>query len=170
QSKSSKYGKYVIFEQYGNINKFKENIESIRTLITFFKNKGINVVFLTFDVDEKTTSYLKEEIKEDNFFIYDFETGYLKIDEAIELIKNSELVLCNRYHALVLSVTNQIPVINVVKPVFDLRYYYNKNAGLLDNAFEGVYFNYNEYMQETLSGAIQHVINNYEHIVSYHSS
>ncbi|HHX8507171.1 TPA: polysaccharide pyruvyl transferase family protein, partial [Vibrio diabolicus] len=52
QSKSSKYGKYVIFEQYGNINKFKENIESIRTLVTFFKNKGINVVFLTFDVDE----------------------------------------------------------------------------------------------------------------------
>ncbi len=170
QSKSSKYGKYVIFEQYGNINKFKENIESIRTLVTFFKNKGINVVFLTFDVDEKTTSYLKEEIKEDNFFIYDFETGYLKIDEAIELIKNSELVLCNRYHALVLSVTNQIPVINVVKPVFDLRYYYNKNAGLLDNAFEGVYFNYNEYMQESLSGAIQHLIDNYEHIISYQSS
>ncbi|MBR9873079.1 MAG: polysaccharide pyruvyl transferase family protein [Vibrionaceae bacterium] len=170
QSKSSRYGKYVIFEQYGNINKFKENIESIRTLVAFFKNKGLNVVFLTFDVDETTTSYLKEEIKEENFFIYDFETGYLKINDAIELIKNSELVLCNRYHALVLSVTNQIPVINVVKPVFDLRYYYNKNAGLLDNAFEGVYFNYNEYMQESLSGAIQHVIDNYDYIIRYQNS
>ncbi|NVC92202.1 polysaccharide pyruvyl transferase family protein [Vibrio natriegens] len=170
QSKSSRYGKYMIFEQYGNINKFKENIESIRSLVAFFKNKGLNVVFLTFDVDETTTSYLKEEIKEENFFIYDFETGYLKINDAIELIKNSELVLCNRYHALVLSVTNQIPVINVIKPVFDLRYYYNKNSGLLDNAFEGVYFNYNEYMQESLSGAIQHVIDNYDSIIRYQNS
>ncbi|WP_219811941.1 hypothetical protein, partial [Vibrio jasicida] len=31
-------------------------------------------------------------------------------------------------------------------------------------------FNYNEYMQESLSGAVQHVIDNYEHIISDQSS
>ncbi|WP_368193332.1 polysaccharide pyruvyl transferase family protein [Aeromonas sp. s8] len=160
-----KYGDYVIFEQYGDVKKLKENIEKIKSLVLFLKSKKLNLVFLTFDIDEPTTTYLKENIKQDNFYIFGYDSGYLKINDAVGLIKNSKLVICNRYHALVLSLTNKVPVINVIKPVYDLRYYYNKNVGVLDNAFDGLYYDYGLFIKESISDVIEVILFDFDNLL-----
>lgn len=54
------------------------------------------------------------------------------MQDAVNLIKNAELVITSRYHALVLAVANQTPILSVMKDeVGDKRYYYNKNGGLI---------------------------------------
>lgn len=160
-----KYGDYVIFEQYGDVKKLKNNIDKIKSLVEFLKNKKLNLVFLTFDIDEQTTTFLKENIKQENFFIFEYESGYLKINDAVGLIKNSKLVICNRYHALVLSITHKVPVINVIKPVYDLRYYYNKNVGLLDNAFEGLYYDYGLFVKESISEVVDVILSDFDNML-----
>ncbi|BBT22112.1 polysaccharide pyruvyl transferase family protein [Aeromonas caviae] len=160
-----KYGDYVIFEQYGDVKKLKDNIDKIKSLVEFLKNKKLNLVFLTFELDEQTTTFLKENIKQDNFYIFGYDSGYLKINDAIGLIKNSKLVICNRYHALVLSVTHKVPVINVIKPVYDLRYYYNKNVGLLDNAFDGLYYDYGLFVKESISELVDVILFDFENLL-----
>ncbi|MEC6822481.1 polysaccharide pyruvyl transferase family protein [Photobacterium piscicola] len=153
-----KFSNYIIFEQYGNVENLKNNIEKIKELVIFYKMKNTDFVFLTFDQDYSTIEYLNENIKEDNFHIYEFENGYLKIEEAILLIKNAKLVICNRYHALVLAVTNKVPVLNIMKPVYDLRYYYNKNIGLLDKAFDGLYYNANTFIKGDIEMLIDSIL------------
>ncbi|MFQ1913973.1 polysaccharide pyruvyl transferase family protein [Aeromonas veronii] len=160
-----KYGDYVIFEQYGDFKKLKDNIDKIKSLVEFLKNKKLNLVFLTFELDEQTTTFLKENIKQDNFYIFGYDSGYLKINDAIGLIKNSKLVICNRYHALVLSVTHKVPVINVIKQVYDLRYYYNKNVGLLDNAFDGLYYDYGLFVKESISEVVDVILFDFENLL-----
>ncbi|MFQ2612970.1 polysaccharide pyruvyl transferase family protein [Aeromonas caviae] len=160
-----KYGDYVIFEQYGDVKKLKDNIDKIKSLVEFLKNKKLNLVFLTFELDEQTTTFLKENIKQDNFYIFGYDSGYLKINDAIGLIKNSKLVICNRYHALVLSVTHKVPVINVIKPVYDLRYYYNKNVGLLDNVFDGLYYDYGLFVKESISELVDVILFDFENLL-----
>jgi polysaccharide pyruvyl transferase WcaK-like protein len=91
--------------------------------------------------------YLSSELR--NFYLCDLNlTGYLPIQDAHQIIKNAELVVCTRYHAMVLAVGAGVPVINTIKKVCDdHRYYFNKNYGLLEYAFEGLEFNVMDFMK-----------------------
>ncbi|MDN3715958.1 polysaccharide pyruvyl transferase family protein [Vibrio breoganii] len=127
---------YILIEMYGGLEYKKDNIAKI---IKKYNEDGYFVKFVSFDVDESVLPTLGE-FEGEGFEIVRFKDGYLQIEKIIELIKGARLVICNRYHALVLAVTNSVPVINIIKPVYDYRYYQNKNVGVLDRAFKGLSF------------------------------
>ncbi|MGO3643650.1 MAG: polysaccharide pyruvyl transferase family protein [Pseudoalteromonas sp.] len=146
---SEVYSNYIIIELYGSIREFSKNLVALKNIVNFFEKKNINVIFMPFDINRETEAFIKENIKNDNFIFYETKE-YLKINDAVNIIKNANFVICNRYHALVLSVTNKTPVINVIKSVGDYRYYYNKNAGFLDNAFGSENIDYNFFIKSNL--------------------
>ena len=45
-----------------------------------------------------------------------------------------------------------------MKPVYDLRYYYNKNIGLLDKAFDGLYYNANTFIKGDIEILIDSIL------------
>lgn len=49
------------------------------------------------------------------------------------------MVITSRYHVLVLSIANKVPILSVMKyGVGDKRYNYNKNGGLIQQVFNGL--------------------------------
>lgn len=49
------------------------------------------------------------------------------------------MVITSRYHVLVLSVANKVPILSVMTDgVGDKVYYYNKNGGLIQQDFNGL--------------------------------
>lgn len=95
--------------------------------------------------------------------LYDWNAaGYLPIEDAAALISNAQLVLCNRYHALVLAIGARIPVVQVLKDVCsDKRYYYSKSYGILKEVFRGNVFDEREYLKTSLPGALEEIIARY---------
>ena len=95
--------------------------------------------------------------------LYDWNAaGYLPIEDAAALISNAQLVLCNRYHALVLAIGEQVPVVQVLKDVCsDKRYYYSKSYGILKEVFRGNAFDEREYLKTSLPGALEEIIAQY---------
>ncbi|WP_413540120.1 polysaccharide pyruvyl transferase family protein [Aerococcus viridans] len=50
--------------------------------------------------------------------------------DVLHILGHAEMVITSRYHALVLSITNKVPILSVMKDgIGDKRYYYNKNGG-----------------------------------------
>ena len=49
------------------------------------------------------------------------------------------MVITSRYHVLVLSIANKVPILSVMTDgVGDKVYYYNKNGGLIQQVFNGL--------------------------------
>lgn len=140
-----KIGKYIVVEIYFPLEELEGIIEELKTFSNEIYNRyGYSIVFLPFDTNNggmNQGSYLKDNLK--HFYLYDIsERGYLPIEDATHIIRKAEMVLCTRYHALVLSIGEGTPVLNMMKKVCnDHRYYFNKNYGLLQYAFEGIQFN-----------------------------
>ncbi|WP_396027408.1 polysaccharide pyruvyl transferase family protein [Aerococcus urinaeequi] len=48
----------------------------------------------------------------------------------LHILLHAEMVITSRYHALVLSIANKVPILSMMKDgVGDKRYYYNKKGG-----------------------------------------
>lgn len=146
-----KVGKYIVIETYFSLEEIKNYIGELKDFSEkIFRRYGLSIVFLPFDLHRGGMwqgEYLSEELN--NFYLCDLNnTGYLPIQDASQIIRNAELVICTRYHAMVLSVGAGVPVVNTIKKVCDdHRYYFNKNYGLLEYAFEGLQFNEMDFMK-----------------------
>ena len=82
---------------------------------------------------------MKELINTSLFLIDYSDKGYLPIQDAVRILGQAEMVITSRYHALVLSIANKVPILSVMKDeVGDKRYYYNKNGGLIQQVFDGL--------------------------------
>lgn len=162
---SERFGKYVVLEIYGSMKDLQSNIDKLNALVEHFADSGCKTVFMPFDIDIETKAYLKENILSSSFEFFDFD-NYLRLDDAISMIENAELVICNRYHALVISVTSKTPVINIIKPIGDYRYYYNKNAGLLDNAFGSENIDYNDFIAESIADVYEKVHSGFDCLIN----
>jgi polysaccharide pyruvyl transferase WcaK-like protein len=144
-------GKYIVLEVYYPLEEIKGYVNELREFSEhIYRKYGLSIVFIPFDFQRGGMwqgEYLKNELS--NFYLYDLHlTGYLPIQDLHQIINNAELVICTRYHALVLSVGAGVPVINTIKKVCDdHRYYFNKNYGLLEYAFEGLEFNEMDFMK-----------------------
>jgi polysaccharide pyruvyl transferase WcaK-like protein len=142
---SEKYNGYIVLELYGLNQDLIDNIGILNELIEKFYRQGLKTIFMPFDVDSKTLDFLIQNIISKGFEEFEYD-NYLKLNDAISMLENAEFVICNRYHAMVLSITSKTPVFNIMKRVGDYRYYYNKNAGLLDKAFGSENINYNDFI------------------------
>lgn len=138
-------GKYIVLEAYYSLEELKMYKKELKTFSdNMYTKYGFSIVFLPFDFGNggmNQGEFLDKELNK--FYLYDLNiAGYLPIQDAYHIIKNAELVICTRYHAMVLAVGAGVPVVNTIKKVIgDHRYYYNKNYGLLEYTFDGIEFN-----------------------------
>lgn len=163
-------GKYVLLELYYPLDEIKKYENSIIQFCeNIYKNQGLSVVFVPFDFERGGTwqgEYLSEKIS--NFHLYDLsKSGYLPIQDIYSLVKNAELLICNRYHALVLAISAGVPVVNILKKVCDdYRYYFNKNYGLLEYSFEGLNLNEMDFLHLSLEDSLSFLENNLDSVIA----
>jgi polysaccharide pyruvyl transferase WcaK-like protein len=155
---------YIVLEFYYGLDWVKNNTDLIKAFVDDVWNKyQCRVVYMPFDLTP-VSQYIKDNFTSQGVKVIDGD-DYLKIEDAVSIIKNAKAVLCNRYHALVLSLQNQVPVINIMKEVYDYRYYYNKNSGILRNTFEGTDFNENEFLKIGAEETFVWFANNLEEVI-----
>jgi polysaccharide pyruvyl transferase WcaK-like protein len=163
-------GKYVLLELYYPLDELKKYENSIIQFCeNIYKNQGLSVIFVPFDFERGGTwqgEYLSEKIS--NLHLYDLsKSGYLPIQDIYSLVKNAELVICNRYHALVLAISAGVPVVNILKKVCDdYRYYFNKNYGLLEYSFEGLNLNEMDFLHLSLDDSLSFLENNLDSVIA----
>lgn len=162
-------GKYVLLELYYPLDEIRKYENSIKQFCeNIYDNYGVSVVFVPFDFERGGTwqgEYLSEKLS--NFYLYDLsKSGYLPIQDIYNLVKNAELVICNRYHAFVLAISIGVPVVNIIKKVCnDYRYYFNKNYGLLEYSFEGLNFNEMDFIYLDLEESLRNIERNFRSII-----
>lgn len=131
---------YVVVETYlstdfvaANIAKFEEFARVLWEL------HGLRVLFMPFNLGHGGVDQghlLSESIS--GLELFDIEKmGYLPIEDAVALVRNAELVISSRYHAVILALGVGTPFVSVLKDVLgDKQYYYGKNVGALEGVLQ----------------------------------
>ncbi|MGH2108691.1 hypothetical protein [Aerococcus urinaeequi] len=77
------------------------------------------------------------------------------------------MVITSRYHVLVLSIANKVPILSVMKDeVGEKRYYYNKNGGLIQQVFDGLDIDETRLMKRNFTDAFELVKENFTNLVA----
>lgn len=171
KSNSINFEKYIVMETYlpleyieKNVDKFKEFSQSI------YQKYGLGIVFLPFNLKHggmDQAKYLNKVL--DNYKYVDISTkGYLPIQDAVEIIKNAELVVSSRYHAVVLAVGVGTPTVSALKDVLnDKRYYYNKNNGILKLVLNKINYDERYYIGLNYLETLDFINKNYNEIIEH---
>lgn len=129
----------------------------------------LDVVFLPLNIGYGGTDqgrFLKQRIPEIILIDYS-DKGYLPIQDAVRILGQAEMVITSRYHALVLSIANKVPILSVMKDeVGDKRYYYNKNGGLIQQVFDGLDIDETRLMKRNFTDAFELVKENFTDLVA----
>ena len=76
------------------------------------------------------------------------------------------MVITSRYHVLVLSIANKVPILSVMKDgVGDKRYYYNKNGGLIQQVFNRLKIDWTRLMKRNFTDTFDLVKENFTDLV-----
>lgn len=132
-------GPYIIIENYLSLDELECNLSKLREFVNHMKKSyNLRVLFLPLG-DRYGGAYQAEFLQKHipNLDIWMIEEDVLpRICDIETLIKNAQFVLCQRYHMLVRSLANNIPVRQVLKDVCgDKNYYYTKAMGILSKIF-----------------------------------
>lgn len=133
---------YIVLEAYQPMDVIESELDAVKDFVRDIKHYyDLDVVFLPLNIGYGGTDqgrFLKERIPEIILIDYS-DKGYLPIQDAVRILGQAEMVITSRYHALVLSIANKVPILSVMKDeVGDKRYYYNKNGGLIQQDFDGL--------------------------------
>lgn len=162
-------GRYVIFETYAPIDHLQRLRPDLSEFSQAMSNRGFEIVVMPFyggrgGVDQ--SKWLHNEL---GWRFVDIESrGFLRLEDARSLIRGSELVLCERYHAAVVALANGVPVVHALRDVAgDQRYYYSKSSGATYTAWgEKPVHSPHIAMATSLYGAIKRTSIDFERIVS----
>lgn len=160
---------YIVMETYLPLSFIKSNIDRFKDFShKMFERYGLCIVFLPLNLEHggmQQAKYLLE-VLENYEFIDISKKGYLPIQDAVEVIRNAQLVVSSRYHALVVALSTETPTISVLKDVMgDKRYYYNKNSGMLRLALNGTDFDERYYLRLDYLETLDFIVNNFNAIV-----
>lgn len=133
-------GPYMIIENYLSMDELEDNLSKLQKFVNYMKKAyNLRVLFLPLG-DRYGGSYQAEFLQKyiENLDIWTLEEDVLpRICDIEILIKNAQFVLCQRYHMLVRSLANNVPVRQVLKDVCgDKNYYYTKAMGILSKIFD----------------------------------
>ncbi len=160
--------KYIVMETYLPLDYIKKNVCLFKKFSqNIYQNYGLSILFLPFNLKRGGMDQaLYFESKLNNYTYYDIDLiGYLPIEDAIKLIKNAELVISSRYHALVVALSVGTPIVSVLKDVLgDKRYYYNKNLGMLNQALRDIDFDERDYLRLDYLEALEFTSEHFKHI------
>lgn len=168
--RSIKLERYIVMETYLSIDFIKNNIQSFKKFSqSIYQKYGLSILFLPFNLKHGGMDQaLYFESTLNNYTCYNIDSiGYLPIEDATVLIRNAELVISSRYHALVVALSVGTPIVSVLKDVLgDKRYYYNKNLGMLNQALNGIDFDERDYLRLDYLEALDFISEHFEHITS----
>jgi hypothetical protein len=162
--------KYIVLETYLPIEYIQKNIETFRSFSKkLYDNYNLDIVFLPFNLEWGGMDqglFLSEKLN--HFELFDInQTGYLRVEDALSIIENAELIVCSRYHALVVALGVHTPVVSVIRNIAgDKRYHYNKNGGILRNFFAGIPIDEKNYIRLDYLEALDYIINSLPEIIS----
>lgn len=160
---------YIVLEAYQPLDVIESELDAIKDFVGDMKRQyGLDVVFLSLNIGNGGTDqgrYLKKRIPD--LILVDFsDKGYLPIEDAVHILSVAEMVITSRYHALVLSIANRVPILSVMKDeVGDKRYYYNKNGGLIQQVFKGLEVDETRLMKRNFTDAFELVKENFKELV-----
>lgn len=162
---------YVVLELYLAIEEIEQNINEIKKMVFFLANeKKMEVVFLPFDVGYGGVlqgAYLKSMIPEIHIISID-EYGFLPIELCNDVIAGAQMVLCNRYHALVTALGCNIPCFMYIRTVCGgKQYYLQKIEGILNLIIGEGYYDKSDYCEITLKLFFNQIIDRYEEITRH---
>lgn len=133
---------YVVLEAYQSLDIIALELDDFKAFAGDMKRLyNLDVVFLPLNIGNGGIAqgrYLKARIPE--LILVDYSgRRYVPIQDVLHILLHAEMVITSRYHALVLSIANKVPILSVMKDgVGDKRYYYNKNGGLIQQVFKGL--------------------------------
>ncbi|MBB1023685.1 MULTISPECIES: polysaccharide pyruvyl transferase family protein [unclassified Dietzia] len=122
---------HIVLETYMPVAKLTEIRPQLASFDLAMKNRGIDVVVLPFYSGRGGAEQAAWLGREFGWITFDFgERDFLRLEDARELIRTAELVVCERYHAAVVALANRVPVLHSLRDVSgDKRYYYSKSLG-----------------------------------------
>lgn len=132
--------KYILMETYLPTSFLEENLSHFADFTREVADRyGMSVIFLPFNLAHggvEQGEYLAARLP--GLETVDISgRGYLPIEEAVSLVRNAELVISSRYHAVILALSVGTPIVSVLKDVLgDKQYYYGKNVGALRGVLE----------------------------------
>lgn len=162
--------RYIVLEAYQPMDVIQSELDAIKAFVGDMKRRyDLDVVFLPLNIRNGGTDqgrFLKERIPEMILIDYS-DKGYLPIQDAVRILGQAEMVITSRYHALVLSISNKVPILSVMKDeVGDKRYYYNKNGGLIQQVFDGLDIDETRLMKRNFTDAFELVKENFTNLVA----
>ena len=164
-------GEYIVMETYLPVEYLRNNRSHFEHFSSAMKeNHGLDIVFLPFHLDHggvDQAEYLAGILP--HFRYIDIrESGYLRLEDAVDVIRNAKMVVSTRYHALVVALGCETPIVNVLKDVLgDKRYYYNKSFGMISRVLEGARLNVPYYLQSEFPAALGFIEQNFEAILEH---
>ena len=163
--------RYVILELYISMEELDSYLGNIKEMVCYYKKQfDCEIIFLPFDVGfggMLQGCYLKERIPEINLVTIE-EEGYLSYEKCRALICNADAVFCNRYHAMVMALANNVPCYMYIRTVRDTKeYYLMKVSGLLDMMLSGQEYEQEKFMALKLNDFFKNATYRYEEIVNY---
>ena len=145
-------GKYIVLELYLSMREIEKQLTNIQEMVNGAKLYGVQVVFIAFGKKyggEYQGQYLKDKIPD--IVLYPSEE-FVKIEDVRKLIQKAECVVCDRYHALVVSLSENTPCFMYLREIDSSRqYYFNKCYGLLQKKFANRFFDESEFLVLDLS-------------------
>lgn len=161
---------YVVLEAYQSLDIIALELDDFKAFAGDMKRlDNFDVVFLPLNIGKGGTGqgrFLKERIPEMISIDY-LVKSYLLIQDAVLILGQTEMVITSRYHALVLSIANKVPILSVMKDeVGDKGYYYNKNDGLIQQVFDGLDIDETRLMKRNFTDAFELVKENFTDLVT----
>lgn len=120
---------YVVLEAYLSLDIISLELENFKTFAGDMKRLyNLDFVFLPLNIGNggiPQGRYSKARIPE--LILADYSgLGYFLIQDILHILRHAEMVITSRYHVLVLSIANKVPILSVMKDrVGYKRYYYN---------------------------------------------
>ena len=117
---------YVVLEAYQSLDIIAPELDALKSFAGDMKRLyNLDIVFLPLNIGNGRTAqgrYLKARIPE--LILVDYSgRGYVPIQDVLHILCHAEMMITSRYHALVLSIANKVPILSVMKDgVGDKRY------------------------------------------------
>lgn len=157
--------RYVVFETYRPLPTLLEHREQLERFGRRMAGEGCEVVVLPMYSGrggEEQAAWLTNEF---GWHRVELNPGYLPIAEAQQVVRGAELVMCDRYHGLVLALANGIPAVHALREVQgDMWYYFSKSLGIIDTALDGVQYRYRDFMGTNYAATLQRVAEDFRGI------
>lgn len=140
---------YVVVETYLPVEELQRQSDKFADFCTrLWDDYALRVVFVPFNIGHGGADqgrYLEAHFPQVHTWSIDAQ-GFLRIEDAVSIIRHAEFVVANRYHAIVLALAFRVPFASVLKDVLgDKQYYYSKNAGVLDSVLRGAEYDLTDF-------------------------